>query len=277
MGAECEAWTSQEMGLAGVSELDASAARELRRDLKDALTAFASGRGSVESLLHQIERIARYVTGKPSVDLKKAGGRMKRLVRRFVPGRINDTGLPGIGWEDLYSAAVKGRNDLAHTGTAGALVGTRVATMATVLLAALAEVAKEKGVGKVKDIMVSNPVFAHCWQTLADLRRTMLVNDFSVLPLNNDDAKDRKWRCVRAEELADFLAQGGNRDGCTLADALSGESCTRMRVYCARIVCEDEEQGKLLGRDALNLPVVVGRTVEGRCEIVGIVTAFDLL
>ena len=192
MGAECEGWSSHSQGVRGltqISELDPDAACELRRDLKGALTAFASGRGSVESLLHQIERIARYVTGKPDVALGRARKRMKRLVRCFAPALIDNTGLPGVRWDDLYSAVVEGRNDLAHTGTEAALVGVRVATLATVLLAALAQVAKDKGAGEVKDIMVSNPVFAHGWQTLADLRRTMLVNDFSVLPLSEDRPK----------------------------------------------------------------------------------------
>ena len=265
------------MDLTGISELDPNAARGLRHDLKGALTAFTSGRGSVESLLHQVERIARYVTGKPQMALGSARKRMKRLVRCSAPALIDNTGLPGVGWDELYSAVVDGRNDLAHTGTEAALVGARVATLATVLLAALAEAAKEKGVGKVKDIMVSNPVFAHGWQTLADLRRTMLVNDFSVLPLSEDQAKRGRWRCVRAEELADFLAQQPSAMGCTLASALDGGRNAPMRVYRAPIVREDQEKGKLLGRDAPDLPVVVGRTVEQRCEIVGIVTAFDLL
>ena len=268
---------SQEVGLAGVFRFDPSAARELRRDLKDALTAFASGRGSVESLLHQIERIARYVTGKPDVALGRARKRMKRLVRCFAPALIDNTGLPGVRWDDLYSAVVEGRNDLAHTGTEAALVGVRVATLATVLLAALAEVAKGKSVVEVKDIMVSNPVFAHGWQTLADLRRTMLVNDFSVLPLNYGEAKGCQWRCVRAEELASFLAKNRKALGCTLTDVLDGKCGDRMCVPPACIVHENTERGKLLGQNARRLPVVVGRKVRERYEIVGIVTAFDLL
>ena len=263
--------------MAGSAELAPDAARELRRDLKGALTAFASGRGSVESLLHQIERIARYVTRKPSVDLKKAGKRMRWLVRCFACAWIDDTGLPGIGWEDLYNAVVKGRNDLAHTGTEAALVGTRVATLATVLLAALAEAARGNEVGKVKDVMVSNPTCAHGWQTMADLRRTMLVNDFSVLPLSGEQAEGDKWACVRAEELACFLANSGKALGCTLADVLDGKCGARMRPYWACIVCEDAEQGKLFAQCAPELPVVVGRKNGERCEIVGIVTAFDLL
>lgn len=265
------------MGLAGVAEFDPSAARELRRDLKGALTEFASGRGSVELMLHQVERIARYVTGNPKVALGKARKRMKCLVRCFAPALIDNTGLPGVCWDDLYIAVVKGRNDLAHTGTEAALVGTRVATLVTVLLAALAEVAKEKDVGEVKDIMVSNPVFAHGWQTLADLRRTMLVNDFSVLPLSEDEAKRGRWRCVRAEELAGFLANNSKALGRNLTDVLDEKCSARMCVYEARIVQENTERGDLLRQGARELPVVVGRKNGERCEIVGIVTAFDLL
>ena len=57
---------------------------------------------------------------------------------------------------------------------------------------------------RISEIMVANPTCAEKWQTLADIRRTMLVNDFSVLPLPDSEGGD-KWQVVRAEELAAYL------------------------------------------------------------------------
>ena len=48
----------------GLGALSAEGARELRRDLKSALTGFANGKGSIEGLLHEIERIAKSVSGR---------------------------------------------------------------------------------------------------------------------------------------------------------------------------------------------------------------------
>ncbi|MYA17019.1 MAG: hypothetical protein F4Z28_09750 [Gammaproteobacteria bacterium] len=161
----------------GLGALSVDAARELRRDLKRALTGFANGKGSIEGLLHEIERIAKCVSGRPEGSLGQAKKPMKRLVRCYARARLEDTGLPGVKWDELYSRVVQGRNDIAHTGTEAALAGTRVATIGTVMLAALAGASNAYGMGAVNDVMVSNPICAHDWQTLADLRRTMLVND----------------------------------------------------------------------------------------------------
>ena len=258
--------------------ISTDAARALRGDLKGALTGFANGRGSVEALLHEIERIAKYVTGCPDIALHRATEAMTSLVGSHAPARLADTGLPGVEWGDLYRRVVWGRNDIAHTGTEGALTGTRVAALATVLLGALAELVKENELTTMKDVMVSNPMCAHDWQTLADLRRTMLVNDYSALPLRDGGTDEEKWDCVRAEELAAFVTRENRRArGCTLADALSGEWGSRMRVYAADAVKEEAPLGQLLAGAESRLPVVVTRKVGTRREMVGIVTAFDLL
>ena len=261
----------------GLGALSVEGARELRRDLKSALTGFANGKGTIEGLLHEIERIAKSVSGRHDASLRQAGKAMKRLVRCYAPARLEDTGLPGVKWDELYSRVVTGRNDIMHTGTEAALAGTRVATVGTVILSALAGAAKADGMGTVKDVMVSNPICAHDWQTLADLRRTMLVNDYSALPLSEGE-NEGTWSCVRAEELAGFLArQDRCGRGCDLAGARCGKLGTRMPLFPARVVEECTPLEKLLGEAAPDLPVVVARLVGERREIVGIVTAFDLL
>ena len=134
-GEGCE---GTEKEVTGRRRISADAARALRGDLKGALTGFANGRGSVEALLHEIERIAKYVSGCPNIALGPAKEAMTGLVGSHAPARLADTGLPGVEWEDLYGGVVQGRNDIAHTGTEAALTGTRVAALGTVLLAALA-------------------------------------------------------------------------------------------------------------------------------------------
>ena len=267
----------QEMDMTRRVALSVQAARELRGDLKGALTGFANGRGSVEALLHQIERIAKYVSANPDIALGQAKNAMTQLVCRYAPVRLEDSGLPGVRWDDLYRGVVNGRNDIAHTGTEAALAGTRTAALATVLLAALAEAAKGKGMSTMKDVMVSNPICAHGWQTLSDLRRTMLVNDYSALPLSEWRGDKTTWACVRAEELAAYLAQERGARGRTLAEAQSGHCCSEMDFYPAATVRETTSVDNVLGQGALGLPVVVTKCVGERHEIIGIVTAFDLL
>ena len=132
---------------------------------------------------------------------------------------------------------------------------------------------------KISEVMVANPTCAESWQTLADLRRTMLVNDFSILPIrNNTCGEAEKWRVVRAEELAAYLLgnEQGRKEtlGCALAKGL--------KPYCAMVVCENQKLEDLKdrnweGKEKGNFPSAVVVTSENKDGLIGIATAFDLL
>lgn len=259
--------------------LDPDAASELCCDLKNALTSFANGRAGVAELLHQIERTAKYVQGKPHASLWDAEDAMTRFVCRYAPGRIEDTGRHGVGFLDLYAKVRDARNDMAHTGTEAALAGARSSTMATVLMEALAVAAERDDGQTMCDVMVSNPTCAHNWQTLADLRRTMLVNDYSILPISDGQCGDRTWACVEDEKLAKHLRDGGRgRRTRTLGYERSEECGAGMEILEAVAVGEGTTVESVLGKS--RLPVVVTRPVAKNAkkrDLVGIVTAFDLL
>lgn len=249
-------------------------ARILRRELKDALTGFANGRGSLTTLFHEIERVAKAVSGKPDGTLQAAERRVRSFVRSHAPNRVQDTGLPGVNWRSLYRNVREARNDIAHTGTEAVLAGMRASAMGAVLMEALARASKSTSVGRIADFMVSNPTCAHGWQTLADVRRTMLVNDYSVLPLA-DGYRGTEWRSVRAEDLAACLHDGaGEERAWRLEEAMSDG---RLEEYTACTVCEETPLDRIWSEPRLELPLVVTRRVSARNEMVGIVTAFDLL
>ena len=126
---------------------------------------------------------------------------------------------------------------------------------------------------------MSNPTCAQTWQTLADVRRTMLVNDFSVLPLSGGHC-DGRWTSVRAEDLAGYLAAG---DGASrseiLADAIASR---RADSLLSRLPTFDLETpvATIWSKSGSELPIVVTTTPgteSNESEIAGIVTAFDLL
>ena len=82
---------------------------------------------------------------------------------------------------------------------------------------------------RLKDVMVADPVLAHGWQTVADVRRTMLVNDFSELPLS-DGASEGTWETVKAKGLAAYLASEREvRLGRTL-DAARNDEDHRLQI-----------------------------------------------
>ena len=237
------------------------------------MTGFASGVGDLAGLFNQIERIAQYLKGSPHADLAKAKGALKSFVAQSTSARSCETGLPGMSFDRLYEGVRKARNDLAHTGTEAALAGRNAGALAVVLMGALAMAARGKEGLAVEDVMVSNPTCAQTWQTLADVRRTMLVNDYSVLPIS-DGAQANQWRCVEAKRLAAYLLDPknrGDREKLELGAALGCRTPLPTLDTPAVLPCT------LVERAMEELPAIVVRPVGNKREIVGIVTAFDLL
>ena len=261
--------------------LTPDAARSLRTDLKAAMTEVASGRDGVSSLLHQVERVARYASGGAHASLWEARGAMRTLVGLFAGHALQDAGLGGMDWERLSELVRDGRNDIAHTGTEAVLAETRTMALAGVLLEALLGVAGEDNVTRLAEVMVANPVCVHRWHTVADIRRTMLMTDFTELPLA-DGAEDGRWLTVTAEGLSEYLGPDRKdrmeRMGKTVDEAIVEvqrplQFC-RHRTASAETPASDVWEG---ASEEPRLPVVVTRQREGDTELVGMVTAFDLL
>ena len=276
------------------------AARALRADLKGALTEVASGRAGVASLLHQIERVAKYAAGRHDAALghPKTQNAMQNLVKSHASYALKNAGLGGMGWGRLYCEVKDARNDIMHTGTEAVLAETRTKALAAVLLDALLDIAREDRVNESDDraepfslahVMVEHPVCAHPWQTIADVRRTMLVSDFSLLPLaDRDECEDpQSWRALTADDLAAWLETGDQRKE-KMSKTL--EAAGKSGLRCRRVRTEREckpVQGIWSAGEAGRLPLLVIREEhrgEGEAKasksfvrLVGIVTAFDLL
>ena len=238
----------------------AKSRRALRHDLRTAVTAYATDRGTLASLIHEIERVAKYCHGCPKASLGKAKKRVRELVEAEAPYMLDKTGLPEWKWCALYDAVQADRNDLMHTGTAAALTGTRSVALAIVLMEALMKPSKSTTVGQ---LMVSNPVCAQAWQTLADVRRTMLMHDYSTLPLEDGNCRNNDgWKVLRAGSLGEYLLE--DRDD-RLGERIRDSKLPRELV--------PKVTSSTLIKDVTDLPVIVA---DGN-GLLGIVTAFDLL
>ena len=249
--------------------LNCREAQSLRRDLKLALTNFAAGKDNLQQMLNQIERVMKSVCRDPRATLgnEDTVHCMAYFISKHAAGSIENTGLPGLGWCRLYDYVTEYRNDIAHTGTEAALAATRTTALTTILLEALLHAGRNGDETKISDVMVANPTCAEGWQTLADLRRTMLINDFSVLPLRQGKCGD-KWQVVRAEELAAYLSSNKTAHKETLCCA-RGKGLT----HFAMVVSEDKKVKDLDEKGNFPSTVIVIRNE----DIIGLVTAFDLL
>ena len=260
--------------------MTADVARTLRGDLKTALTEVASGRAGVASLLHEIERIARYASGRHRANLGNSAEDMRTLVGLYARFALQDTGLGGMGWDRLYEVVREARNDIAHTGTEAVLAAARTKALAAVLLEALLGIAVEDEM-RLAEVMVANPVCAQGWQTVADVRRTLLVTDFSELPLAGGGAGG-EWQTVTAHGLAAYLGSDEDerreRMGRTLDEALA-DTPSPLRLSPAPTAPEDTPVREIWEGDSerSEVPLMVTREAAGGPVLVGIVTAFDLL
>ena len=234
----------------------------LRRDLRTAVTSFVAGEESLASIHHQIERIAKYVAGK-QITLGQAKCCMMSLVADTTPEMLEETGLPGWNFTNLYDSVTDARNDLAHTGTAARLADTRTVALAQVLMEALVTPDNSTTADK---IMVSNPVCAQSWQTLADVRRTMLMHDYSALPIK----KCGRWKLLHAKDLGVYLLTDRRERMRRMREAL----CSwKVPLKCVQTVCRSTRIECFLGK----APVLVTKSGRDDDELLGIVTAFDLL
>lgn len=126
-----------------------------------------------------------------------------------------------IGYEDfgaLFEAVKAARNDVMHTGAYA-----RNAALAAVQLSLLMEEAiltlltkkKEDKTARIKvaDFMVRTPVTAESWHTVGHVRRLMLLNSFSYLPIYWDS----KWHLISDMAMASMFQPLSNANRNLLA------------------------------------------------------------
>src|SRR5581483_8558385 len=104
----------------------------------------------------------------------------------------------------------------------------------------------------------------------SDVRYRMLANSFSFLPLRHDS----KPRWIRDVAVAKYLRGGGDPRVLLaekIADAIKDN---KLETTAITVVAEDREISSILPNIS-DSPLLVRRS--GGTEIVGIVTAYDLL
>ena len=125
----------------------------------------------------------------------------------------------------------------------------------------------------VADFMVKIVIRAELWQPLAFLRQQMLTNSFSYLPLWNPR---QGWRLVSDHSLAIALRRtDGKREdslGMTLEKAIADSIIVPPEAI---LVKPDVEIHDALG--LMNDRPVLVQHPDNPDEIIGIVTAFDLM
>ena len=170
----------------------------------------------------------------------------------------------------LFELVREGRNVAVHEGALARHLTTHAIELSLMLEDALMADCR-----KAADYMIRSPIVAHPWQPLSFIRQSMLVNSFSYLPVQVNQAN--AWWLVSDRELARYLRQAASQSELkqrlrtTLRDAVStgGLSLTR-----AKILPPDALIPQILDGDS-DAPALV--TDPGSGALLGLLAAFDLL
>ena len=147
-----------------------------------------------------IEAAGAFLRGNPRATLGVASCCLLALL---VEARASTGGRRTLDHPTLLRTVRVARNDRMHRGAAGRQSARLACELATRIEGALMAKANAINNLEARDVMVSPVATAECWQTLYELRRTMLAEGYSALPWRDGD----DWRLVTAHWLAKRLME----------------------------------------------------------------------
>ena len=169
------------------------------RALRDAREATFADNTSTAAFI-AIEAAGAFLHGNPKATL---GATCCCLLALLDETNASTGGPRTLDHPTLLRTVRKDRNDRMHRGAAGRRNARLACELATRIEGALMAMADAINDIEAKDVMVSPVATAECWQTLYELRRTMLAEGYSALPWRDGD----DWRLVSADWLAKRLLE----------------------------------------------------------------------
>jgi hypothetical protein len=221
-----------------------------------------------------LERLGVVLTGK-ILDLGKYQNKIQSLADRSPLAEELPRELPGwhTAFSTLYSMIRVGRNDALHQGAFARRLTEHVVDVSLVL-----EDALMKDAVCARDFMVSNVTCAALWEPVSSVRRAMLMNSFSYLPVPREEAGTKKWFLVSDFTLASFLrgAVGDEERKKRLALTLAAAEASKGITLTPAPQCQPEDSVAQVLSVSNGLPVVVVGP-DPKCDLRGIITPFDVL
>ena len=142
-----------------------------------------------QAVLFAIERLGVKLEGRVGTP-SEYKTELRKLSTESPLARPAASGARRFG--KLFEGVRQGRNDVMHQGAFA-----RHLTQSSVDLALILEDALMSKSARVEDFMVRSPERAFSWQPLAEIRRTMLLNSFSYLPVKIED----EWKLTAFDLL----------------------------------------------------------------------------
>jgi CBS domain-containing protein len=215
-----------------------------------------------------LEHIGQVVGGKIGSGLKD--------YQDAIVGLTNHAGEPKEQEEikRLFNVVREARNKAVHDGAYARHLNSRLIDLLLLL---------EEGIvmnmDRVEDLMVRTPVFAESWHLVSHVRKMMLSNSFSWIPIYQENDASGKWVLLEDVSLMKWIRSESQKSkqkarlALRVGDAISKHELAVKGAHRCR--------GDSLITEILNQmgerPTLVTEKIDGRERLVGILTAFDLL
>lgn len=249
--------------------MDRNAITIFCEQLRDARLEALADAEAFDSIIHVIERLGSFCTGKIGTlelyRLRLWSEANRSPLAEEIPTKWPDLHL---SFRRLYELVQDARNYALHQGAFARMLTDHAIQLSIVMEDALRQ-SLENPV--VSDFMVRSVTVAEDWQPISFIRQMMLSSSFSFLPVR----RGPKWFLISDREIASFLrampAERRNRMAVTLGEL--GISLVET------VPCSPDETLEtaleILKSDPRAL--LVQRKTEGDSILVGILTPFDLL
>jgi CBS domain-containing protein len=225
--------------------------------------------GDFESIFHAIEGLGAFLTNNADHNsLNDYLPVLKNLIDDSVLAKELPKEFPSFhnSFLFLYETVRRFRNQVAHQG-----VYARNKTRYAIELGLIFEQVLNNMDQNITNYMVRNPTTASLWEPLSHVRKVMLINSFSYIPI----FYDQNWVLISDYHLHSFLKDYGEKQ----------EAGLRLNVkYAFQNGLEPEKPAQIVNENyevrdlelTSTKPVLVlSNTFEK--QLVGLVTSFDLL
>jgi CBS domain-containing protein len=181
---------------------------------------------------------------------------------------------PSIQWQrvdSLFETVRQARNDSVHSGD---FIRHHVIRLVELIL--LLEEGLSMSAKTAEDLMVRTPTTAELWHNIATIRRAMLANSFSFLPVQNTDGV---WKLLSDVSVVKYLkvaVKTNDRNkllGKLLSAALDDNEIEL--TDCDRFLPDNNIDD--ISKTLSHVPILIVENGGNKERLLGILTAFDLL
>jgi CBS domain-containing protein len=174
----------------------------------------------------------------------------------------------------LFNVVRVARNKAVHDGAFARHLSSRL-----VELILLLEESIMQTMDHVEDLMVRNPVTAEPWHLISHVRKAMLANSFSNIPVFLPDGDHGKWKLLTDTAIMRFIriaptsAEEKLRLAMSITHAIDQHALELTAAHC----CPPDSLVSDLLPHINSHPVLITEKIHGQDRLLGIITAFDFL